>query len=190
MINAGYFGPEAYIDGNLDSLVRSYASAENVRSKAAGAQVDGSDASDGNRYVAVINELHMLCVKTSDPGICAKIQRIEDLTAKIFRTVEEHPEKKPQVRRFLNFYLPTTIKLLHSYETLEKQGVDGENIQSAKQDIERILDTLITGFEQQLDHLFMSDKLDISSDIDVLESLMHQDGLTPESKIFKTAGGH
>ena len=80
--------------------------------------------------------------------------------------------------------------MLHSYETLEKQGITGENIQSAKQDIERVLDTLITGFEQQLDHLFMADMLDISSDIDVLENLMHQDGLTPESQIFKAAGGN
>ena len=56
--------------------------------------------------------------------------------------------------------------------------------------MKRILNTLITGFEQQLDHLFMSDKLDISSDIDVLENLMQQDGLTPESQIFKTAGGN
>ena len=191
MINAGLFGPEAYIDKSLDSLVRSYSAAKaEYGNRSANTQPDSKKANEGSYYVAIINELHMLCVKTSDPAICAKIQTIKDLTAKIFRTVEDHPEKKPQIRRFINFYLPTTIKLLHSYETLEKQGVDGGNIQSAKKDIERILDTLITGFEQQLDHLFMSDKLDISSDIDVLENLMQQDGLTTESQIFKTAGGN
>ncbi len=189
MADAGYFGPEAYIDSSLDALVRSSQAAQKAHAKTAGAAAD-AEASESNEYVAIINELHMLSVRTADPAICAKIQRIADLTAKIFRTVEDHPEKKPQVRRFLNIYLPTTIKLLHSYETLEKQGVDGENIQSAKQDIKRILDTLIAGFEQQLDNLFMSDKLDISSDIDVLENLMQQDGLTRgDSPTFKTAGG-
>ena len=190
MINAGYFGAEAYIDNDL-GLVRSYTAAEKQRAGDASARQPGdSETGGGNTYVTIINELHMLCVQTVDPIICAKIQRIEDLTAKIFRTVEEHPEKKSQVRRFLNIYLPTTIKLLHSYQTLERQGVSGDNIQSAKQDIERILDTLITGFEQQLDQLFMTDKLDISSDINVLENLMQQDGLTGDQPFFKTAGGH
>jgi hypothetical protein len=189
MADAGYFGPEAYIDSSLDALVRSSQAAQRAHAKTAGAAAD-AEAGESNEYVAIINELHMLSVRTADQAICVKIQRIADLTAKIFRTVEDHPEKKPQVRRFLNIYLPTTIKLLHSYETLEKQGVDGENIQSAKQDIKRILDTLIAGFEQQLDNLFMSDKLDISSDINVLENLMQQDGLTRgDNQAFKTAGG-
>ncbi len=190
MINAGYFGSEAYIDSSLDCLVRSSQAAENARADKNEGQTDDTSENNGNYFVSTINELHMLCINTTDHTICTKIQRIEELTAKIFRTVEEHPEKKPQLRRFLNIYLPTTLKLLHSYETLEKQGITGENIQSAKQDIERVLDTLITGFEQQLDHLFMADMLDISSDIDVLENLMHQDGLTPESQIFKAAGGN
>ena len=189
MLRAGYFGPEAYIDSGLDALVLSARAARKAHEKDAGTAAD-AEAGERNQYVAVINELHMLSVKTADPEICAKIQRIADLTAKIFRTVDDHPEKRPQVRRFLNIYLPTTIKLLHSYETLEKQGVGGENIQAAKQDIKRILDTLIAGFEQQHDHLFMADKLDISADIDVLENLMQQDGLTRDNQMFKTAEGH
>src|SRR5690606_20365980 len=88
-----------------------------------------------NQFVAVINELHMLCAQTIDPSICSKIRRIEELTAKIFKIVEDKPEKTPQIRRFMNYYLPTTLKLLHAYETLEKQGINGENIMSAKQDI-------------------------------------------------------
>jgi 5-bromo-4-chloroindolyl phosphate hydrolysis protein len=131
----------------------------------------------------------MLCVATSDPVICGKIQRIEDVTVKIFRLVDEKPQKAPQIRRFMNYYLPTTLKLLHSYETLEKQGVNGENISAAKNDIERVLDTLAAGFEQQLDNLFKSDKLDISADIDVLENLMRQDGLTDEGNMMRTSGG-
>lgn len=191
MIDCGCFGPFAYIDNDLDSLVLSHDAAEKMRADMtrSAAVADKVTVSSENQYVAVINELHMLCAKTSDPSICANIQRIEEVTVKIFKIVEDKPEKIPQIRRFMNYYLPTTLKLLHSYETLEKQGVKGENIMSAKQDIERVLDTLATGFEQQLDNLFKSDKIDISADINVLENLMEQDGLTNEGNILKTAGG-
>jgi len=80
----------------------------------------------------------------------------------------------------MNYYLPTTLKLLRSYATLEKQGINGENITSAKENIGRILDTLATGYAQQLDQLFESDVIDIAADINVLENLMQQDGLTGE----------
>lgn len=190
MADDGYFGQTAYFDNALDSLCLSSGAAERARTEAKQATERTSTAAgNDNQYVAVINELHMLCGATSDPSICAKISRIEEITAKIFMLVEEKPEKKPQLRRFTNYYLPTTLKLLHSYATLEKQGVKGENITSAKQEIERVLDTLAVGFEQQLDNLFKSDKIDISSDIDVLESMMAQDGLTNEGNILKTSDG-
>ncbi len=189
MIDSGYFGPEAYFDSELYSLVLSAADAEKAKAaQKSDAAVENAQV-DGSAYVAVVSELHLLCGRTSDPAICAKIERIKDLTVKIFKIVEEHPEKKPQLKRFMSYYLPTTLKLLRSYETLEKQGVSGRNITAAKQDIERILDTLAAGFEQQLDRLFMSDKLDISSDIDVLENLMERDGLT-DGGILRTSSGN
>jgi hypothetical protein len=189
MVDAGVFGPSAYIDSGIDSLVFSFEDAEKVRTDKEDAESASEAAENTNPYVAIVNELHMLCAETSDPVICGKIQRIEDITVKIFRLVEEKPEKGPQIRRFMNYYLPTTLKLLHSYETLEKQGVNGENISAAKNDIARVLDTLSDGFEQQLDNLFMSDKIDISADIDVLENLMRQDGLTDDGNIMKPSGG-
>jgi hypothetical protein len=192
MIDSGYFGESAYIDSGLDSLVLSREAAEKARIKTetTGAPEGEKTENQGNQYVAIINELHMLCSQTSDPAICGKIERIEELTAKIFRIVEEKPEKLPQLRRFMNYYMPTTLKLLHSYQTLERQGINGENITSAKQDIERILDTLAVGYEQQLDDLFMSDKLDISAEVNVLENLMERDGLKGDGGIMKTAGGN
>ncbi|UOO37533.1 5-bromo-4-chloroindolyl phosphate hydrolysis family protein [Oscillospiraceae bacterium CM] len=192
LLECGCFGPFAYIDTSLDSFVISFEAAEKARS-AASAPVEAQDGetADGvsNPFVSVVSQLHMICARTSDPVICGKITQIETLTIKIFKTVEDHPEKRPLIRRFMNYYLPTTLKLLHTYETLEKQGIDGENITTAKQDIERILDTLTAGFKQQLDNLFQSDKLDISSDITVLENLLTQDGLKDDGNILKTAGG-
>jgi hypothetical protein len=191
MAEDGCFGPSAYFDIGLDSLVLSAEAAEKARTEASKTQKTPESEESGNQYMNILNELRDLEYKTADVSICEKIKKIEDLSAKIFRIVEDKPEKIPQIRRFMNYYLPTTIKLLNSYQTLEKQGINGENITSAKQDIERILDTLTSGYEQQLDNLFKSDKLDISADIDVLENMMEQDGLKNDSgNIMKPAGGN
>jgi hypothetical protein len=199
MLDSGYYGDAAYVDNGLDSFVKSREAAERAAgaaekarhaSEAAATAEKEKSSSTENQYVTIVNELHMLCSQTSDPAICGKIERIEALTVKIFKIVEENPEKSPQIRRFMNYYLPTTLKLLRSYQTLERQGVGGENITSAKHDIERILETLASGFEQQLDNLFKADKLDISADIDVIENLMEQDGLTSNGDIMRTAGGN
>lgn len=191
MIDDGYFGAQAYLDNGLDSLVRSSQAAEKERNdRHHASDVASNSMGSDNQYVAIINEFHMLCARTIDSVICTKIEILEGLTAKIFRVVEDNPSKRSQLRRFFNYYLPTTLKLLRSYETLEKQGVNGENIQTAKQDIERILDTLAIGFEQQLDDLFLSDMIDISSDIDVLENLIERDSFKNGGDILQASGGH
>jgi hypothetical protein len=191
MINEGYLGSEAYIDNGLSSLVLSAEAAAAVRRSAGSgeeAQVQIDDVPE-NQYMAIIVELRELNATIVDIAISDKIERIEELTAKIFRIVEEDPSKLPQIRRFMNYYLPTTLKLLRSYATLEKQGIKGENITAAKQNIGRILDTLAAGYEQQLDQLFRSDAIDIAADINVLESLMQQDGLTGDKPDMKPLEG-
>ena len=190
MINDGYFGPGVYIDSELDSLVLFPEAAKATRAAAksnAASQDAAHQAPDipENQYMAIIHELRELNETILDIPISDKIDRIEGLTAKIFRIVEENPEKLPQIRRFMNYYLPTTLKLLRSYATLEKQGIMGENITAAKENIGRILDTLATGYEQQLDQLFKADAIDIAADINVLENLMQQDGLTGDKQEFK-----
>jgi len=191
MINSGYFGAGAYIDNELGSLVLSPEAAKEARKAAQTAKsTDTSPKSStekpGNQYMTIMTELRELNATIADIPISRKITRIEELTGKIFRIVEENPEKLPQIRRFMNYYLPTTQKLLRSYATLEKQGIKGENITTTKESIGNILDTLAKGFEQQLDQLFKSDALDIASDINVLENMMQQDGLTSDKSEFKT----
>lgn len=196
MINAGYFGPNAYIDSELDSLVLFAEAAMEVRRsrkaeqahQTADVKTTGQEKPD-NQYMAIIVELRDLNDTIADVPISEKIDRIEALTAKIFRIVEDNPAKLPQIRRFMNYYLPTTLKLLHSYATLEKQDIQGENITAAKENIGRILETLATGFEQQLDQLFQSDVLDIAADINVLENMMQQDGLTVNKPELQTMSG-
>ena len=107
-----------------------------------------------------------------DPAI------MEIIAKKIFEQVQEHPEKLPDIRRLMNYYLPTTLKLLNVYEEFDSQPVQGENIRSAKQQIEATLDTINVAFENLLDKLFTDEALDVSSDITVLETMLKQEGLT------------
>ena len=187
MIADKYFGKSAYIDRELDSIVLSPAAAKKVRQGQDAAQ--GAPAQGDSEYLRILRELRELNDKIEDEPISDKIDHIENVTAKIFTAVEENPSKLPQIRRFMNYYLPTTLKLLRTYATLERQGVGGENIAEARGNIDRILGTLAQGFEQQHDQLFESDAIDISSDINVLENMMRQDGLTGEGLTMRTLEG-
>lgn len=78
----------------------------------------------------------------------------------------------------MTYYLPTTLKLLESYSEIERVGVAGDNMKSAKDNIEKTLDLLVEAYKKLLDQLYQSENMDISSDIDVLEQMMKKDGLT------------
>jgi hypothetical protein len=183
MVDDGYFGDGAYIDLERGALVLDGEAAETVREKPDTSKSAARGKSGGgiSEYDRVLRELRSLNEKISDVTISYKIERVEAASAKIFAAVEENPEKLPQIRRFMNYYLPTTLKLLRSYATLERQGIRGENITTVKEQIDRVLGTLASGFEQHLDRLFSSEAIDISSDIEVLESMMARDGLSGES---------
>ena len=198
MIEKGFFGPDAYIDAEIDSLIMTPEAAKTVREFAQAAaqkaaeqrqQAQQPPQSPEDTNASILRELRHLDDEIKDDEISAKIVRIEDLSTKIFRIVREQPQKASQTKRFNEYYLPTTLKLLRSYSMLERQGIGGENIDSAKSDIGRILDTLIQGYEQQLDLLFQSDALDISSDIEVLETMLRNDGLTDDNSGFGTTAG-
>ena len=103
---------------------------------------------------------------------------IFDQAADIFAYIAEHPEKAAEIRRFMNYYLPTALKLLNTYASLSRQAVEGTNITEAKHSIERSMDLLVTAFENQLDKLFQADALDVNADIAALEGMLNLDGLT------------
>lgn len=113
------------------------------------------------------------------PGeeISEKIYHIELLVDKIFDRVEENPKCVSDIRKLMDYYLPTTVKLLEAYAQMDAQPVSGENIQNAKKEIEATLDTLNVAFEKLLDGLFMETAWDVSSDISVLNTMLAQEGL-------------
>ena len=113
------------------------------------------------------------------PGeeISAKISHMEVVVDKIFERVEQNPESVDDIRKLMEYYLPTTIKLLEAYEEMDDQPIGGDNIHSAKAEIEATLDTLNIAFEKLLDSLFQSAAWDVSSDISVLNTMLAQEGL-------------
>ena len=114
-----------------------------------------------------------------DEKISAQIDHLEDTTAKIIQHVVENPQKRSQISRFLNYYLPTTLKLLNAYDRMGAAGVSGENIDGTMEKIEAMMDTIVMAFHKQLDALFRDEAMDIASDITVMENLLAQEGLIP-----------
>lgn len=116
------------------------------------------------------------------PGqlISAKIDLMELLTSKIFERIEQKPEAVSEIRKLMEYYLPITIKLLESYAEMDAQPIGGQNIQSAKKEIEDSLDTINTAFEKLLDSLFQDTAWDVSSDITVLKTMLAQEGLNED----------
>lgn len=112
--------------------------------------------------------------------ISAKISHMEMLVDGIFDRVEQNPESIADVRKLMDYYLPTTIKLLEAYRDLDSQPIEGENIRASKQEIEATLDTLNHAFEKILDDLFHRTAWDVSSDISVLNTMLAREGLTDD----------
>jgi 5-bromo-4-chloroindolyl phosphate hydrolysis protein len=128
----------------------------------------------GRSYIKGIKEAN-----DAIPGveISNKLYRLEQITDKIFNYVEQHPEKLTQLNKLMNYYLPITLKLVNTYKDLDIQPVQGENIKSAKREIEDTLDTIVFAFEKLLDDLFKDIAFDISADISVLETMLSREGL-------------
>ena len=127
-----------------------------------------------------IREMKRLDENIADPGISADIVRMEQVSARIFDEVRQHPEKLPQIRRFLDYYLPTALKLLNAYDRMSGTGVSGENIDTTLAKVEGMMRTIVAAFEKQLDSLYGAEALDISTDITVLENMMAREGLTDD----------
>ena len=136
-----------------------------------------------------ISELRRLNDAIPDEKISAQIDHLEEVTGKIIDHVIANPAKQPQISRFLDYFLPTTIKLLNAYDRMDSAGISGSNIDATKQKVATMLDTLCAAFDKQLDSLFGDEALDISTDITVMENLLAQEGLSGPSTPTGGANG-
>ena len=175
-IEHGYFGADAYIDNRTDTLVVRGTAPQPKKPAPAPAPKPQPAAED--EYAALLRQLREVNDAIPDPVMSQKISRLEEVSGRIFALAQKDPDKKAQLQKFMNYYLPTALKLLNTYASLSRQAVEGTNITEAKHSIERSMDLLVTAFENQLDKLFQADALDVNADIAALEGMLNLDGLT------------
>ncbi|MCI2047173.1 MAG: 5-bromo-4-chloroindolyl phosphate hydrolysis family protein [Faecalibacterium sp.] len=184
-IQHGLFGPYSYIDMATQTLVVRGAPPQAAPAKEA--KPATTALKDENKYQAILRQLHEANDRIPGEEMSEKISQLETLSARIFDLAEKDPAKKPQLNKFMDYYLPTALKLLNTYATLDQQGMQGQNISDTKASIEHAMDLLVKAFEAQLDKLFQNDALDVSGDVAALQSMMSMDGLTDTD--FNTAMG-
>lgn len=185
-IDEGLFGPDAYLDMRRKCLVVSERPPEPTPAPAPAPKPEKqpqkqTDMPERDQYQKILDELRRVNDAIPDEEMSDKISRLEAVSAKIFEQAKSDPDKLPQMRKFMDYYLPTSLKLLNTYAELDNQGVEGENISESKRRIEQTMDTLVKAFENQLDRLFASDALDVSTDIDVMQNMLRADGLTDDT---------
>lgn len=134
-------------------------------------------SSEESEYQDIIRRIRSLNASIKNHQVASHVAQIQQTATNIFHIISRYPEKKASVHTFMNYYLPTTLKLLDTYSTMEKQGFAGPNIESSKKNIEQLLGQLVWAFQSQNDRLFQDDALDISSDIKVMEAMLARDGL-------------
>lgn len=181
MIDRGYFGPQAYLDQSQGCFFRSARAEEDHRRQKEAedpARQPPKEAEEG--YSGILRSIRRANERIADPVLSEKIDRLEDVTARIFRAVEADPKKQGRIDTFMNYYLPTTQKLLDSYAEFDAAGVEGENLRQAKLRIEQTMDSIVAGFEHQLDELYKTDVLDVDSDIRVMETMLRRDTASVE----------
>ena len=188
MIDKGYFGGTAYLNMELGYLFRS--GQADIRMQQQRQEKEAQEAAERaaaeppkeaeEGYSGILRRIRRANDAIADEELSAKIDRLEEITARIFRAVEEDPKKQGRIDTFLNYYLPTTQKLLDSYAEFEAAGVEGENLRQAKARIESTMDLIIKGFEHQLDELYKADVLDVDSDIRVMETMLERDTASVE----------
>ena len=122
-----------------------------------------------------------------DQTLSAQMDTLAEKCSQIFRTVSEAPSKAPQVRKFMNYYLPTTLKMLANYRTMQQRGVSYQEMSQARDTAVRGMNMVLTACQKQIDNLHKENMLDISTDIDVMEQMLKRDGYT-ENEITGNKG--
>ena len=199
LIDEGYFDPDSYIDAVSNNFLRTmtakpdapgeyYFGPEAVKRKKVAEELAQSEPLERDRdFTYFLKKLREADDAIEDTEVSDKIFKLEKISTSIFSYVEVHPEKRQEIRRFMNYYLPTTLKLLGTYSNIEKAGAAGKNMLAAKTDIEETLDKLVAGFQEQLDVLYQAEALDVATDIDVLNQMMTKDGFAGDDFSAGTA---
>ncbi len=125
-----------------------------------------------------LEEIRKVRNRIGEPEFSEKLQRLQTVVEQIFQHVRKYPKQLDEIRKFMEYYLPTTLKLVKAYENFSLQPIQGENITQAKKEIEETLGTINQAFERLLDSLYEDVTMDVSTDISVLHTMLAQEGLT------------
>lgn len=174
----------AWLDDETETL---YLTAEDYRAAkeavaAAAAQPQPEKAETGDAPLSLDTARRFAAVLEKEQQLMQDAQAREELaamhktTTAICDWLEAHPESQPKTRRFAEYYIPTTLKLLHTYNDV--QGQQGENAETIRRDIAGILHTLNQAYENLYNNLLSDVAMDISSEIAALQGMLANDGLT------------
>jgi len=148
---------------------------------------DSGLSEEGIRIVRLgeeyIKKIHQFNVKLTGKVITEKLQKLEDVMRRILTEVRSQPGKATDLRKLMNYYLPTTEKLLNSYEEIEREPLKTDEMRKVQGEIEETLDRINQAFEKLLQDLFRNRSWDISSDISVLNTMLKKDNLAGESPV-------
>lgn len=130
---------------------------------------------EGRAYIQYIQKCN-----DEIPGadMSQKLDRLKVIITRIFEEVGKNPALASDLRKFMNYYLPTTKKLIDVYREMDKETIISENVTKTKREIEDTIDTINQAFENLLNSFFEEKALDVSSDISVLHTMLAQEGLT------------
>lgn len=141
---------------------------------------------EGNSYIKQLRDLNDVL---DGEVISTKLFRLENILKEIFEQLKEHPEQMPEMHKFMEYYLPTTLKLVTAYEEFDRVSVAGEDMLASKKEIEKTLDTINTAFEELLNKLFRARVYDVTTDAQVLKTMLAREGLTKEPVFAERAAG-
>lgn len=130
---------------------------------------------EGNRALSEMGRIYM---SVQDGEVRKKINELMRITDKITQDAIHDPSDIPQIKKFMNYYLPTTIKLLNAYDRMSAQGIEGENLDKSMKSINEMLDQAIVAYKKRLDSLFENQALDIETDIEVMNQMLAREGLS------------
>lgn len=150
------------------------AAQKDAQKKSYGPEIDPI-IEEGNRALSEMGRIYM---SVKDVEVRKKINELMRITDKITQDAIHDPDDIPQIKKFMNYYLPTTIKLLNAYDRMSAQGIEGENLDKSMNSINEMLDQAIVAYKKRLDSLFENQALDIETDIEVMNQMLAREGLS------------
>lgn len=131
-----------------------------------------------NETLETVQTLKKSQVGDNNPKLRGELKRMARLLSQTKRFILENPEKVPDVRSFLNYFLPTVTKLLGAYYELDSEPVNTPNVQESKEEIESVLSSVNKAFENLYNDFYTDQAIDVYSDVSVLKTMIQQHGLS------------